>query len=368
MAKTRPRKAKPPELGGDTGASGGINGHRVTVEGYSARKKRTNATGGYLGGTFPGSPQDKISHRLLRCGNQLGFDWYPVPDKVLLTEAKFCGITLLCPNCAHRRAAKAGAKLHEKLQTLGDRFDYWLVTLTVKNGPDLAERTSHLVESFRLMREKARDFRRGKGPYVELARAAGLVWSFEITHSEHGWHPHVHMIAALPKGSSPIYWGDHHGGPEVGLPTQLKRDWQAVTGDSCITNAKLIAGDDLFGGVCEAVKYAAKFSDLTIEQSVHVWDVLRGRRLMECSGVLRGVVIPEGASLLDQPLEGEYFRLLYLWHGAGYGLISNGCVTGQSAIESATAAERGSHGDCVAEVLGGSSECVVEGEHHPRAL
>lgn len=363
MAKTRPRKAKPSELGGVQRVPG-INGHKQTVEGYSARKKRTNATGGYLAGTR-GTFQDRVSHRLLRCGNQLGFDWYPKPDKVLLTSAKFCGLTLLCPNCAHRRAAKAGAKLHEKLQAIGERFDFYLVTLTVKNGPDLAERTDHLAESFRLMREKARDYRRRKGPYVELARAEGLVWSFEVTHSEHGWHPHVHMIAALPKGSSPIYWGDHHAGPEVGLPTQLKRDWQAVTGDSCITNAKRIEGDDLFGGVCEAVKYAAKFSDLTIEQSVHVWRVLRGRRLMECSGVLRGVVIPEGASLLDQPLEGEYFRLLYLWHGAGYGLISNGCASDQVLIQSPTGTMEGTpNGEQLLE----GPQCCDQGQHHAGAL
>lgn len=353
MAKTRPRKAKPPELGGVSGVSG-INGHRETVEGYGTRKKRTNATGGYL----KGGGLDRISHRLLRCGNQLGFDWYPAPDKVVLSSAKFCGLTLLCPNCAHRRAAKAGAKLHEKLQSLGDRFDFYLVTLTVKNGPDLAERFAHLVNSFKTLRRLARDHRKGKGRFVELARADGLVWSFEFTHSEHGWHPHVHMIAALPRGSRPIFWGDHHAGPEKGLPTQLKRDWQAVTGDSMITHAERIEGDDLFAGVCEAVKYAAKFSDLTIEQSVHAWTVLRGARLMECSGVLRGVVLPPGSSLLDQPLEGQYFRLLYLWHGRGYALISDPISSVGGVVESPPSFNGGSNGKASWKV----EECGNQGQ------
>jgi hypothetical protein len=334
-----PRKAKPPELGGDTGASRGINGLRQDVEGYGSRKRRTNATGRHLAG----GATDGLAHRLFRCANHLNWRWYPEQDERVLSGAKFCQLHLLCPNCAHRRASRQGAVVHEKLTHLADQFDYHFVTLTVKNGPDLAERFAHLVKSFKALRQAARDHLRGKGRYVELSRAKGLVWAFEFTHSEQtGWHPHIHLIAALPKGSAPIRWGVDQYSGEI---SQLRADWHAVTGDSMITHAEPVDMSSPHKAVCELVKYSLKFSGLSIEDTVHAYRVLRARKLIECSGALRGVVLPESDELLDAPLTGQYHDFLYLWHGDAYTLINDPFGLARSLVESPHSGCGSAHGE-----------------------
>lgn len=353
----RPRKANPPELGGDTGDSSGINGLRKDVESYGIRKRRTNATAQYLAG----GSTDGLSHRLYRCANHLNWRWYIEQDHRVLMGAKFCQLHLLCPNCAHRRASRQAAKVHEKLAHLAPQFDYWFVTLTVKNGPGLAERFRHLLDSFKAMRRLARDHRKGKGRFVELARAEGLVWAFEFTHRDTGWHPHIHMVMALPKGSAPVYWGSH---PVTGVSSQLRTDWLAVTGDSSIVHATPLDMANPHKSVCELVKYSLKFSDLQIPDTVQAYRLLRGRKLFECSGALRGVVLPPDDDLLDaaSELEGAYHDFLFRWHGDGYTLTDGPFQAAENLLESL----RGTNGD----THHGSHHAVgvAEGQHHAGRL
>jgi hypothetical protein len=351
----RSRKTKPPELGGTTGASRGINGLSQDVNSYGSRKRRTNETARYLAG----GSSDALSHRLFRCATHLNWRVYPDHDKRLLTAAKFCNLNLLCPNCAHRRAARQAAKVHEKLSHLAERFDYWFVTLTVANGPDLAERFDHLKKSFRVYRRMAKDYRLGKGRFVELGRAEGLAWAFEFTNDGQGWHPHVHLIAALPKGSAPIRYGVM---PWSGEISQLRQDWHDITGDSFITHAEPVDMSNPHKSVCELVKYSLKFSDLTIPQTFEAYQVLRGRKLCESSGALRGVALPPGDDLLDAPeeLSGAYFDLLFLWHGDAYTLISGSLTPEEVLVENPS----GTTGDSYAL----DAVRFPQGEHHPRDL
>ena len=334
--RPEPEKAKPPELGGHEGVSGegptevGLLSAADlgrTVDDYGSRKRRTNAVAEYLGGTSG----QHLARRLFACATWLRFRWWLDHDRVTLNAAKFCQLPLLCPNCARRRAAKQGAKVEEKLLHLAPSYDYWFITLTVKNGHDLAERFNHLSKSFKTMRRLARDHLKGTGRFVELARAQGLLWSFEFTKSDHGWHPHVHMIAALPKGSEPIRWGVEQVTGEV---SQLRLDWESVTGDSTITHAEPVTMDNPRAGIAELVKYALKFSDLTVADTAHAYWTLRGRKLTECSGVMRGVVLPEDLDLLDDELTGAYMDLLYRWHGQSYSLADTTSGAGESVLES----------------------------------
>ena len=82
----------------------------------------------------------------------------------------------------------------------------------------------------------------------------------------------------------------------------LSSEWENITGDSKIVDVRLISQDDLASGFVEVFKYAVKFSDQPEADTVSAYQVLKGRRLLDCSGVFRGVVIPE--SLLDEPLDG----------------------------------------------------------------
>ena len=93
-----------------------------------------------------------------------------------------------------------------------------------------------------------------------------------------------------------------------------------ITGDSFIVDVSPIS--DMASGFVEVLKYALKFSDLSLEDNYHAFQVLSGQRLMDSFGILRGVEIPE--ELTDEPLDGlPYVELFYKYlSGAGYSLHS----------------------------------------------
>ena len=151
-----------------------------------------------------------------------------------------------------------------------------------------------------------------------FADASGAFGSIEFTKSEHGWHPHLHMIWAMPKGSAPIAWGKD---------SQLGLDWLAASGDSYIVHAERIsagegapaigegptsaATDPLISALCETLKYALKFSELELADNLHAYQTLRGKRLTRAYGCFFGLEVPE--KLDDDPLDGPYIETLYRW-------------------------------------------------------
>lgn len=195
----------------------------------------------------------------------------------------------------------------ERAAFIARDHDLYFVTLTVKNGPDLWERFQHLKGSMKRLQERAR-----KG-YGAFSQARGALWSFEFTKSPQGWHPHVHMVWAMPKGAAPVQWGEG---------SQLRADWHAITGDSFITHAERIAADDqdqLIKAFCEVLKYSLKFSSLTLEDNLHAYRSLKGRRLVASSGCWYGLDLPEDARLEDDPLDGPYIEIVYRYAGSeGY--------------------------------------------------
>ena len=85
---------------------------------------------------------------------------------------------LLCPLCAIRRGAKAlGAYLDrfEAIKRTSGHLRPFLVTLTVKDGPDLRERFKHLHDS---QRELWKRKQRGRGSVLDGVE--GAVWSYEV--------------------------------------------------------------------------------------------------------------------------------------------------------------------------------------------
>jgi hypothetical protein len=183
-----------------------------------------------MAGHVLASGDDRLSHRLYRCGGHLHFrEWIDHDSRITLHRGMFCQVPLLCPLCAIRRGGKMLRRYVDRASFLAQEHDLHFVTLTVKNGPDLWERFQHLKSSMRKLRERA-----AKG-YGAFSQAAGALWSFEFTKSAHGWHPHVHMVWAVPKGSNPIAWGQG---------SQLREDWHAITGDSFITHAEPIQANN----------------------------------------------------------------------------------------------------------------------------
>lgn len=288
------------------GVSGGIEAHPGRVNRYGKARSRALDIAEYIEGSDQAQLLAKQLKRLQSCGDYLAFRHYWTVDEVKLHGARLCCQHLLCPLCAIRRGSKA-------LKAYLDRWEViraektalrpFLVTLTVKDGPDLAERFEHLKSAQReLWMRKHR--RRGS----VLDGVAGAVWSYEVKRGNGSglWHPHLHMIALAEFQPDQV---------------ELAREWQAITGDSFIVDVRPISSDDPASGFIEVFKYAVKFGDQPHADTLHAFQTLRGKRLLASSGCFRGVVEPEG--LLDdcEALEGlPFVTLFYRYLPGGYSL------------------------------------------------
>lgn len=289
MARSSPERENPAQVELD-GVSEGIEALPKRVDRYSKAKKSALDVAKYMG-TLP--RHQAMAGKVKDCGDYLLFRHFFTIDAVKLHAASFCRKHLLCPLCAIRRGAKAlGAYLDrfEALKRSSARLRPFLVTLTVKDGPDLAERFKHLHDSQReLWKRKQR--RRGS----VLDGVEGAVWSYEVKRGNGSglWHPHLHMIALAEVA------------PDA---ERLSREWHQITGDSFIVDVRPISQEDPASGFVEVFKYAVKFSDQEPADTVHAWETLAGKRLLGSAGCFRGVEIPE--DLTDDP--GDYLGLPYV--------------------------------------------------------
>ena len=249
-----------------------------------------------------------MGHLVAGCGDYLVFRHYFTINRVRLHGASLCRKHLLCPLCAIRRGAKAlKAYLDrwEVVQAQKPHLRPFLVTLTVKDGPDLLERFKHLHNS---QRELWKQKQRGRGSVLDGVE--GAVWSYEVKRGSGSdlWHPHLHMIALAETAPD---------------QARLSADWLAITGDSFIVDVRPISQEDPASGFVEVFKYAVKFSDQPPCDTVHAWLTLSGKRLLASSGCFRGVEVPEdlmddSEGLQDLPFVTLFYR--YLRAAGGYSL------------------------------------------------
>lgn len=305
MRLHRPESENPDLLQQD-GVSGGIDELPARVNRYSKAKNTALDVAQYMASCDSSQELAKQRRRLTTCGEYLVFRHYFTVDQVKLHGASLCMQHLLCPLCAIRRGAKS-------LRAYLDRWEVikaekpllrpFLVTLTVKDGPDLAERFQHLKKSqHELWKRRLR--KRGS----PLDGVAGAVWSYEVKRGQGSgeWHPHLHMIALA----------EHQ--PDQ---RELASEWHSITGDSFVVDVRPISPDDPVSGFIEVFKYAVKFSDQPPADTVHAFLTLRGKRLLASAGCFRGVPEPEG--LLDdaEALEGlPFVTLFYRFLGKAYKL------------------------------------------------
>ena len=77
--------------------------------------------------------------------------------------------------------------------------------------------------------------------------------------------------------------------------TLLSREWESLTGDSFVVDVRPLS--DPLEGFIEVCKYALKFSDLSLVDNYHAFEIMSGMRLIDAHGVLRGVDIPDSLYL-----------------------------------------------------------------------
>lgn len=290
------------------------------VERYGKARARAVAMLDHLNGECS-QAAERAASRLSVCGNYLHFRHYFTAGDVRLHAARFCKQHLVCPLCAIRRGSKtldAYLQRFEVVRAQRPALRPWLLTFTVRNGPDLLERFEHLADSFQRLQNRRRLWNKGArgAQWTEFARVDGAVGSYEVTNRGNGWHPHLHMVALAP--SEP-------------LQAALRAEWQAITGDSFMVDVRPFQeAQDPAAGFMEVMKYALKFGDLSLPDNWHAAQVLRARRLLFSIGCFRGVDVPE--ELTDEPLEGlPYFDLFYRYF-AGLGYVLTGeCPPEESA-------------------------------------
>lgn len=229
--------------------------------------------------------ESKLSQKLTHCGHWLVFRHYYTVDTVRLHAADFCKKHLLCPLCAIRRGAKYLQAYMGKLQTVQAQtpgLQAYMVTVTVKDGPDLWERFQHLRGAMQRMTQARRDYLKApdKRPHVEFAKALGGVHSIEAKRGENSglWHPHAHMV-----------WLCHEA-PDA---EKLSREWFGWTGDSFIVDVRPFHQADIASGFAEVFKYALKFSELPLQDNWDAFETLSNKRLVDSFGCLRGVEVSE---------------------------------------------------------------------------
>ena len=245
------------------------------------------------------------------CGDYLAFRNYQTLGKVKLHAANFCKVHLLCPLCAIRRGAKSLRAYLERFEAIMREqpgLKLFLVTVTVKNGPDLAERHAHLKKAVSAVFTRRSYSLAGRRVQTEWAKAVGIVGSYEVTNKGHGWHPHVHMIVLA----------------DARMDAQaMKDEWHRITGDSHVLRIDVARHpEDPARDFLEVFKYAVKFSDLTPAQNVEAFQALRSKRLLFSVGAFRGVIVPD--DLTDKPPAGDlpYIEMLYRYFEGHYNLES----------------------------------------------
>lgn len=246
--------------------------------------------------------EQALADALGNCGNFAVFREYFTIGETRLDRFYTCKKHLICPLCAIRRGAKALRVYLARVAALmasDALLRPYMVTLTVRNGPDLAERFKHLSGSLRAYHKR----RKGKGQRGEVLKAKSAVWSYEFTNKGKGWHPHIHAVWLC------------HTAPD---PFKLSEEWHQLTGDSYIVDVRPIDMADPVAGFCEVFKYALKFSDLGHRDRLTAYRVLKGKRLQDSFGDLRGLDIePSDQDELIDDL--PYIEHLYRFcRGVGY--------------------------------------------------
>ena len=310
--------------------------HRDRITRFASLKHRAKKQEKYLWTLFtPGNPSDesqlavKSAHKLSECGNYLLFKNYFTLGEIRLSKMHSCKQHLLCPFCAALRASKAMQKYLERIdQVLQEnrKLKPVLITLTVKNGSDLAERSEHLMKSFRTLLERRRDYeKKGRG-FNEFCKVQGAMYSYENTFNEKTveWHPHIHMFALVDQ------WIDQQ---------EFSEYWHSITGDSMVLDVRRVKKEKGHGyskAAAEVCKYALKFGDLSVEKTWEAFKVLKGKRLTGSFGLLWGVKIPDTMTddMPDEDL--PYLEMLYKFafsKKSYYDLASTRHVEPQANIE-----------------------------------
>jgi len=277
------------------------------------------------------SPLKKHYTRIEECGTYLVFRVFYTVEQTRVIRANLCKKRLLCDLCALRTSAmRVQAFIPKFEQVLSDNPDLepYLVTFTVKNGPDLLERYNHLTGSYtKLIKNRTRDLSCKRSNTIYRFVAGGTMQvEIKIGSGSDLWHSHIHSIIMLPGGLFDVARKIRKG-KDVYVPydfeNSLRAEWSAITDDSHMVDVRRIlveSDEQRIGAICEAHKYPLKPGNLTPEQRIYAAEKLHAKRMYRSFGCFYGVDINE--DLIDS-IEAElellpYVDLVYSYNNKGY--------------------------------------------------
>ncbi len=287
------------EVDGDFGYS---SAHESRLFRYSTGHQRGLEMSKFLSSVG----QKKLARELASCGSYLLFRDYFTVREVRLKSGYFCNQNLLCPLCAIRRAARL-------LDSYMRRFEFLLeenpdarcffVTLTVKNGEDLANVFEHLKVSLKRMYQARRDHLKNpsKNRHVEAAKAFAGVHSIEVKRGLNSrlYHPHVHCIWICQDDID---------------AQRLSDEWLHFTGDSYIVDVSMFDQKKaVLKTFLELFKYVLKFSETSLADNWHISQTLRRCRLVDSFGSFRGIKLDDLRDFYDDlPFVDLFYRYSHL--------------------------------------------------------
>lgn len=275
-------------------------------------KQRTNAMSAFLWDSH-----GYLAQRLATCNTYRVIRHYLASGDCRLISAYCCHQDKLCPVCASLRAGRLVAKYAKrvmKLRAMHPHWSEWMWTFTVKDGDNLPERLEHLRRGLRLLIDHRRKYRAatgGRNEFMPFCSVAAGVYSVEITIGKNSgqWHPHAHVYSLCD--SQPDVIGTRS--------PAMEQWWERRLGDSKVVDVRPVHSHQERGeGLLEVLKYALKFSSMSLEQTFHAWEATKKKRLMQSFGELQGV--GDVDSLLDDLSddEGAYVDMCFAYVNGEY--------------------------------------------------
>lgn len=137
----------------------------------------------------------RIFERMYHCADTLTGYINTEDGSHKVTRGFFCG-DRLCPVCTIKKSLWEYSKLTWQMNNFKEDYQYYFLTLTLPNRQDGFRDELNLLYS--ILRDLF-DFIGYDQKSNRFRFCEGVFGSFEITKSDYGWHPHLHLVLAYPK-------------------------------------------------------------------------------------------------------------------------------------------------------------------------
>lgn len=248
----------------------------MKITDYIAQYESKHDEGARIAARLLDIGQDRRASAILSCGTYTRGTECPECGAFRVYSTSLCR-DRLCPVCAWKSSRRLFYRAVAAIQTLELEYShqYLHCVLTLQHS-----KRDCLRDHLNVLTRAYGRFRR----FSAMKGVDGSLRSIEITHGEHGFHPHIHAILTVPRTAALITenavrdaWRralDSEYAPQVNLTEAYSVD----------------AADDVFSAVAEACKYALKpgmlpnLSDADLREFI---DAVRGVRMVSSDGVVK---------------------------------------------------------------------------------